>query len=241
MDTYRRFNRFEIKYLVHHADAERLKESIAEYVRRDVHNGDHGYYDIASLYYDSPNLACFWDKLDGVKFRRKIRIRRYGRDGAGAAYLEIKQRIDQTLQKKRIAGTYAQFRSSLDRPTRQDSGSEPDAVAQEATFLVRRDQMKPRVLVGYNREAYFGKFEQGLRITFDKNLKYTRYTDGLDLDSRLQHYFLAPQYFVLEIKFNHVVPTWLCASVNRLNLQTRRVSKYCYAMNQMIFDGSIGM
>jgi len=78
--TIRKFNRFELKYLLTLQQAEEFKVALKAYLKPDEH-GD-GRYALTSLYYDSPDLRCYWEKVDGVKFRRKLRIRRYETDEA---------------------------------------------------------------------------------------------------------------------------------------------------------------
>ncbi len=76
--TIRRFNRFELKYLISLREAERFKTALRAYLLDDEHG--NGRYALTSLYYDSPDFRCYWEKVDGIKFRRKLRIRRYETD-----------------------------------------------------------------------------------------------------------------------------------------------------------------
>ena len=71
--TIRRFNRFELKYVITLQQAARFKAALRPYLLPDDH-GD-GAYTLSSLYYDSPDLRCYWEKVDGVRFRRKRRTR----------------------------------------------------------------------------------------------------------------------------------------------------------------------
>jgi SPX domain protein involved in polyphosphate accumulation len=234
------FDRFEIKYVIHHTQAAELKKIIAPFVRPDEHNGPNGFYPIVSLYYDTLGYQCFWDKIDGVKVRRKLRIRRYGNAPPDrGVVVEIKHRIDQTLQKRRAGGTFDGVVTALQTGDFAAAGVDSQQSLEEAHLMVRRGEMKPKVFVGYNREAWFGIYERNLRITFDRTLMYSRYHPSRNLESRLTDYFLNPAQFVLELKFNGEIPSWLCAALNSLDLQSRRVSKYCHAINQAYFDGRI--
>ena len=75
--TIRRFNRFELKYLITLKQAELFKKSLRAFLVADEHGGNNGSYGLDSLYYNSPDFRCYWEKVDGIKFRRKLRIRRY--------------------------------------------------------------------------------------------------------------------------------------------------------------------
>ena len=39
---------------------------------------DGAFYPIVSLYYDSPDRACYWEKVEKYQNRRKMRVRVYG-------------------------------------------------------------------------------------------------------------------------------------------------------------------
>jgi hypothetical protein len=231
-------NRFEIKYLVHYEQAERLRALIAPFVEPDPHNGSRGYYRVRSVYYDSPDFRCFRDKLDGVKFRRKLRIRQYDDDN-DTAFLEIKQRNDQSVSKRRTEGTPYGLREKMECNSSQLPESSVGGVVGEALFLVQTLQMRPRIIVGYNREAYLGKHEPGLRITLDRNLACRRYSDGAAYHARLERRFIPPHMLVLEVKFNDRVPAWACSCLNGMSLQARRISKYCSSVSMLEYGGGM--
>src|SRR5688572_18310466 len=100
----RRFNRFELKYILPIRKADLIMRDLENQTVRDSHDHSEG-YPIASLYYDSPELDFFWDKIEGIRFRRKVRIRVYPNDGYDKvtdAMVEIKQRLNKTVQKRRL-------------------------------------------------------------------------------------------------------------------------------------------
>ena len=69
----RRFNRFELKYILPLTRCARLIDELMDQIVPDRHGGSAG-YSVVSLYYDSPDLECFWSKIEGVKYRRKVRL-----------------------------------------------------------------------------------------------------------------------------------------------------------------------
>ena len=70
----RSFNRFEFKYVVPRSAAHALRDDLQGYAHPDPHSGTRG-YPIQSVYWDSPALTFFWEKIDGEKYRRKLRFR----------------------------------------------------------------------------------------------------------------------------------------------------------------------
>jgi len=108
--TIRRFNRFELKYMVTLKQAEIFKNALRAFLLPDEHGNGNGRYTLSSLYYDSPDFRCYWEKVDGIKFRRKLRIRCYVTDealtGDTPVFVEIKQRLDRVTQKRRVILPY---------------------------------------------------------------------------------------------------------------------------------------
>lgn len=231
----RHFNRFELKYVIHRNVAERFKSSIQPYMSRDPHLLEGESYRVNSVYFDSDDLMAFWEKVDGIKFRRKVRIRHYGTAVPDEAYIEIKQRIDRTIQKRRSRFAYASLISSLvdnrDWPA-------PTPVLDEARLLCYSNRLQPRILISYDRDAYFGDVDPGLRVTFDTNCRFCR--DRLFDPGPIvrRPYFLHPAQTILEVKFNHLVPGWLVSMIRRFDMTTQRVSKYCQGINHGLFGGT---
>ena len=109
--TIRRFNRYELKYVLPAWKCDAIIADLSEMTTPDTHDGARGYR-IVSLYYDSPGLDFFWAKTDGIKFRRKLRLRLYPDQSdierTTRGMVEIKQRINRTVQKRRLELPLAQ-------------------------------------------------------------------------------------------------------------------------------------
>jgi SPX domain protein involved in polyphosphate accumulation len=237
-DYVRSFNRYELKYLLDRPRAQAFLADIEGYCRPDPHADQERGYSVYSLYWDSPELDCFWEKIDGQKYRRKLRLRRYT-DGEHA-FLEIKQRIDRTVQKRRT-------RLPLELAARvfTSKGVDPqaeyeitDPVGQEALFLAHSLDQRPTVAVLYRRLAYFGNFDAELRITLDSRVQYDAHAHDIREPFETGKYVLDPQLSVLEIKFNDRVPIWLTKLVARHQLPVVRYSKYCAAVDRQWFGGT---
>ena len=232
----KRFNRFELKYAVTATQAEAVRCDLAHHMVVDDNSTDDGCYDIASLYYDTPDLAFMRAKREGIKFRRKVRIRRYGKADALAddnqpVYVEIKQRINRTTQKRRLtlplAAAYALCAGHLEGAIEDATDSE---AADEVLFLVRSLDLQPTCLVGYRREAFVGsRYEPGLRVTFDNSL-WAAQADGGLAQSNARHAIVPPQTYLMEVKANNAVPVWLASMLARHRCTLTRYSKYCAAV-----------
>ena len=227
----RRFNRFELKYIVDHRLRDVLVEEMLLNMRPDSHGDGAGAYRVSSLYYDSADHACFWAKIEGLKYRRKLRVRVYGEDTAGddvTGMVEIKQRINRTVQKRRVAlplnDAYALIEQGADFSWEDDRDR---AVAHEVVSLVGSLHLQPACVISYLRQAFVGgDYETGLRITFDSELSCRGPEYGLGAGAP-KHFFISPDIMVMEVKVNDTVPLWVARMLNRHNCQLQRISKYC--------------
>lgn len=233
----KQFNRFELKYIVPIATRDAFLDDLRAQVLADPRGGPTSSYAVTSLYYDSPDLTCLRAKLDGVRYRRKLRIRRYGglAEPNPLAMVEIKQRIGRTTQKRRLA-------LPLDDAFRLCAGgddmewSEPAdaAVATEVEFLVRSLLLRPTCVIGYVRQAFVGsRYEPGLRITLDYGLWSALPSGGLTAGAE-RHFFLPPDRLVLEVKANNAVPLWVSNMLARHHCALTRYSKYCAGLTRLI-------
>jgi hypothetical protein len=175
--TVRKFNRFELKYMITLQQAERFKRALGAFLVPDEHGSTYGRYALASLYYDSPNFRCYHEKMDGIKFRRKLRIRRYetGEEMTDETpvYVEIKQRVDRVTQKRRVSLPYWEaLRLCNDRKIPVHGGSDK-AIIDEIYVFAWQYNLRPVSIVRYDRQAYIGtEYDLGLRVTFDTHLTF---------------------------------------------------------------------
>ena len=231
-------NRFELKYLVPHDRAAAFIAALTPYVRPDAHAADHQGYAVYSVYWDSDDFALFWEKIEGLKDRRKLRVRRY--EGADYGFVEIKHRTDRTLEKRRVRlgldDLYRWFREPGSDAWPED---DPPPVVSEALHMRERLRLRPRVAISYRRRAFFGAFEPDLRITFDRWIQYdTRSTDIAAMFDQ-GRYVVDPRVVVMEVKYSDRAPLWLCGLVSSFGLQMTRLSKYCTAVDQAYFGSRL--
>lgn len=229
--TIRKFNRFELKYLLTLKQAEQFKSGLRNYLVPDEHGNNNGRYTLSSLYYDSPGLRCYWEKENGIKFRRKLRLRRYETGEVlteeTAVFLEIKQRIDRVTQKRRAILPYGEALRLCNDRQMPDYAPEDKSVIEEIFVFLWQYNLRPMSIVRYDRQAFMGtEYDIGLRVTFDTSLSFQ--THPLHLHERPSDLpLLSPNLVVMEIKVNERIPTWLTEMIAAHDLQLIRVSKYC--------------
>jgi SPX domain protein involved in polyphosphate accumulation len=237
-DAIRSINRFELKYLAHRDVVSEFIRSLGGYVYTDPNSNDEGGYPIYSLYCDSAGLSLFWEKIEGLKFRRKVRFRRYG--NGQDVFLEIKQRVDRTLQKRRVRWPLDQVVQTFCSGGDLDGHEQKlDPVSAEVFFLWSHYGLEPRMAISYRRRAFFAVFESDLRITFDTRVQYN--SQDLDIVRPFEtgKYVVEPDSVIIEVKFNERVPLWLCKIISKYGLQLVRLSKYCTAVDREFFHGAL--
>ncbi len=227
----RHFNRYELKYTVHASTYRALVRDLVNFMVPDAHGDGDGFYRVTSLYYDSPDLSAYWSKLDGLKYRRKLRLRIYpGADirQVQRGFVEIKQRTNRTVQKRRLVLPLADAERLC---AGQEISSELDAAdvvtASEVNYLVRAQHLRPRAIVSYRRRAYVGsRFESGMRLTFDMQLQGR--VHALEVAEVARNRYVAPpDWLIMEVKVNDRIPAWMVAMLAKHECQLTRVSKYC--------------
>jgi SPX domain protein involved in polyphosphate accumulation len=229
--TLRTFNRYELKYLVSLQQAEKVKTDLQRYVVPDEHGHCNGRYALSSLYYDSPGLRCYRESKDGLKFRRKLRIRHYETGAVfsdeSPVFLEIKQRYDRVTQKRRTVLPYHEaLRLCNDRQI-PDHEPEDHALIEEVYVFLWQCNLRPASIVRYDRQAFVGtEHDRGLRVTFDTSLSFQ--AQELHLHSQPTGLPMLPSNrVVMEIKVNERVPYWMTDMIAAHNLQRVGLSKYC--------------
>ena len=227
--------RHELKYQVSLGEAERFFEDVMPYCEYDKHADETHSYEIASTYYDSPELRFYVDREESVGYRRKIRLRSYNNDGkAVALFVEIKEKHKQFVSKKRIN---MKDQSILEMGIPHNKIPLPLVIEhledspekREMEYLGNRLNLQPVVIVRYVRQALIPTFENDMRITLDTRIS----GGGEDLpvyDPSKEKLVLGADQGVLEIKSNHGIPLWLNSALSRSSFVQPRYSNYALAV-----------
>lgn len=224
------FNRYEIKYIIDELAVPALREELAARMDTDP-NSPHGGYPVNSLYYDTQDLLFYWEKIEGLRFRRKVRMRLYGDPvectNDSTVHVEIKQRVNRVTQKRRLALPYGEARNWLDERHRPDCPPERQGFVNEVSNLVSTLDLRPVATTGYLREAFVGReIDAGLRVTIDHRV-HGRDRDFHFASGGENRMIIPPKLAIVELKANERVPYWATDLAARLDLSVVRISKYC--------------
>lgn len=236
MTVVKAFNRFELKYFIKAERYRALVADLSHFMQPDEHGDVDGFYRIISLYYDSPDFACYRSKIEGLRFRRKLRLRIYQSPGQELSsidkgFVEIKQRFNRTTQKKRVILPLEEAKLlCAGERTPEGLDARDTTTAAEISYLVRAMQLRPAAIVSYRRRAFVGgRYETGMRLTFDQQLEGR--THALEVNQVAKNYhFLPLDWVLMEVKVNERIPTWLVALLGKYECSLQKISKYCAAL-----------
>ena len=172
-------SRFEHKYIIGEEQALQVRDFIRSRLELDEHGvGKPNFsYPVHSLYLDSDDLKLYWSTINSDSERFKLRLRFYDDDPDAPVFFEIKHRVNNKCRVKKRAGAR---RDAVDRLLDAHTPWWPDLLAQDPEQLLaiqefsermRELQARPRVHVGYFREAYMSRNDNSVRLTMDREVR----------------------------------------------------------------------
>lgn len=213
--------RHELKHTIAPGEDLILAGRLRKIFPHDAHADDCGSYRVCSLYFDTPADTALRQKVDGVNRREKFRIRYYGGD-LSFIRLEKKFKINGLCGKRSTKLTAEQVRLLLSGD--MDFLLNGDTLMQELYSKMKGQQLAPRTIVTYDREAFL--FAPGnVRITLDRNVRSG--LSSLDfLNPGLPHTPVSDRMTVLEVKYDEFLPEIVKMAVQVPNTQASAYSKY---------------
>lgn len=222
------FDRIEKKYLITKDDKKELLKTIKKHMKKDSYHKSEVY----NLYFDTDNYDLIIQSIDQPIFKHKLRARSY--KGYDRVFLEIKTKLrGRDLNpgyKRRVMITYDDFdelvkgkKTAVELAAKTQETPHDLQIAKEVDHLIQHHDLKPKLLVLYNRESYKG--DDGLRITFDENLKYRDKNLSLIKGKRDKIYFKDKRDTIMEIKAHGVLPLWLVQILSENKLYPQQFSK----------------
>ncbi len=222
------FDRVEKKYLITSAQKKKLLKTIKKYMQPDGYHKSEVY----NIYFDNDNYDLIIQSIDHPEFKEKLRARSYG--GYDRVFLEIKTKIkgiDANVgYKRRVMITHKDFAELVDGKTtlaelsaRSIENNNDLQIAKEVDYLISHFNLKPKILVYYDRESYKG--EDNLRITFDENLKYSHQNLSFTKGKRDKIYFKDKRNVIMEVKAHGIIPLWLAEIMSAEKIYPQQFSK----------------
>lgn len=234
------FNRFEIKYQISIPKRDNVIRHIKPFMELDPYIKNNHNYEVRSLYFDSLFKKAYYEKIDGIKTRIKLRIRYYPNvqnKESKRVFIELKRKLNEIIVKSRILVPFEDALEIIDADTNkarifyENASKEDKKVLEEIWFLYKRFNLRPVCIVCYYRQPYMSKVEDRFRITFDTNVKVRNYNFDLNFGGGSK-YIVPPQICVMEVKFTSFIPNWAVIIVQRNNVIQEKISKFASGLEK---------
>jgi hypothetical protein len=215
-------HRNELKYLINVHQKKVMANRLSRICQRDPFSDRDGGYLVSSLYFDDYKQSAFFEKVNGIRERKKFRVRIYNHQ-PDVIKLERKTKRGIAIQKSHVPIS----REEYDSLVGGDAGflrHKDDVVARDFYIYYQTKYLRPRVVVEYRREAFI--YEYGdVRITFDYYLKAG--VTKKDLFSNGYMISAIPQdQIILEVKYTGYFPDVIRNIIQIGSLQWQSSSKY---------------
>ena len=215
--------RHELKFKISDSAAEILKHKLSLVMNKDRYaKYKDGSYTIKSLYFDDRESNSYYEKVNGVLYRKKYRIRVYNEDDKFIR-LEKKVKHNNLTAKEQILISKDVYSKILDG--RIDEIGDTEGLLLEFISEMKRRALVPSIIVEYHRTAYTYPVSD-VRVTFDSNIKSGLYNYDI-FDSSIPLYDVNEKgKQVLEVKFNEILPLHIACLLQDIPSCREAVSKY---------------
>lgn len=216
--------RNEIKFVINKDTAEILKNKLSHLMDIDANSTseDNSYF-IRSLYFDDTYSNAYYEKIDGVEYRKKYRIRLYNLD-TSFIRLECKYKHENKTSKDQIL-----IDKSICDKIINGNIEELDISGNNllTKFVIdyRSRNLKPSIIVDYKRLAYTYPVSD-VRVTFDSKIRSGRYGYNLYDEDLTTYKIIDDNEVVLEVKFNDILPEQIAIVLSTVPMIRQAFSKF---------------
>lgn len=232
--------RFELKYAIPASCRDRIVDIVRDYAVPDANGVDIGGgaigYHVFSLYFDRPDCHDYFERLESLRIRNRLRIRTYGSPGQKQpVFLENKRKYEDRVVKHRVKVADADSWAASTHPT--PWGHFGESCKGRGRFSVDDFSMRveagrePMTVVSYRREVFVDpKPEVRIRLTVDHDVGACRSHDLRNLHAPPTHHLIPPDWVVLEFKFDGDKPLWMRKIAKEFRLRAEPISKFGLSM-----------
>ena len=233
-------SRIECKYLIKNKMIPELRNMLIPHMVLDKYSERHPdkQYTVRSIYFDTRRMDYYHDKLAGLKRRKKLRIRGYDIPADDSlVFLEIKRKNGPTITKSRAPMYFAEHIDFISEGNLDKYSDVLKTVvngyqdAKNFLYHLYTSNLVPTIKIVYEREAFFYKFDQKVRVTIDKNLRSSLIVDSERLYEEENIRYGLPSKSILEVKVYGDIPLWLQHIISSLKLQQQALSKYTISID----------
>lgn len=226
------FKRREEKYLLTQNQYNYLLNKISNYIEKDK------YYEsnICNIYFDTDNFDLIKNSIEKPLYKEKVRLRSYNiPESEDKVFFEIKKKYNGISNKRRITLKLNEFNNYYLYNQIPNCNKQ---IYKELDYIMKNNNLKPKVFLAYNRLSYYSKEDKDFRITFDNNLRYRILDLDLNLGDCGKKYCKEDTY-ILEIKSLSSIPLWLVKVLSELKIFPTSFSKYGSIYKKLYREESI--
>ena len=239
MNKIQSFSRYEFKFLLDRKRANLIEKECRFFMKYDenINKKFDNRYFVRSLYFDNIFSSNFYEKVDGMKSRKKYRLRTYSKKENlnKPIFLEIKGRSNQRTYKNRTKINFNDLHIFFDKNKYLDLlkiyGKE-NLVINSFLFDSYKKNIFPRVLIDYRRRPYVNKNGLNFRLTFDSQIMSSKTNMLFDKNNSLSWEECRAGYTVLEVKFERSITPWFHRIIQNYDLERLSISKFVMGIEQ---------
>lgn len=215
--------RNELKYYISNLEYQAMVNKLEQVLKPDDYSEPRVGYFVRSLYFDSFDDECLYEKQSGDMFRSKYRMRIYDTK-SDIVKFEIKNKANNQIFKETAS-------ISKESAYKIINGNYDELLAYKNPILNKifkkftENQYKPKVIIDYTRDAFMFDFFN-LRITFDKDL----YSCNTDFDLFSDNLHTIPVILegkqIMEIKYETALPEYIHRTLQLDAVERMAISKY---------------
>lgn len=214
--------RHEKKYTLSWHEFQIINNKLQHILKRDANCPKEG-YEVKSLYFDNPYDFALTQKVDGDDLRHKFRIRVYNND---FSYLKLEKKSKSNVMTHKSSAFLTKEESlNITNGNYDFLLDKEDDFYQQFFYKLSHQGYKPKVIVKYNRIAYTYPVSN-VRITFDSMIKKSEQVDKFYNTDNGYMAVYHPKEVIMEIKFDHSLPTFIRQMIQSPHVMSSAASKY---------------
>ena len=212
------FERVETKYVLTKEEYELLMKKIHKHLNQD----EYFKTTICNIYFDTDNYDLINKSIDKPIYKEKVRLRSYNVPNlSDYVFFEIKSKFKGTVYKRRVKIKLSDYYNYLIN----HQYDENNQIMKEIDYLITRYNLKPKLMLSYDRTSYYDKDNKNFRITFDQNIRSRDDELNLEYGDAGKLYFDKPMY-IMELKSLGSLPIWFTKVLSNLKIYPKSFSKY---------------
>ena len=218
--------------MISEAQAQQLLAGIGSELQADV----YGEYTVCNLYLDTERYDLIRTSLAKPIYKEKLRLRSYGiPKKKERVFLELKKKYKHVVYKRRVKLCADEAERYLTEGVLPPIDTQ---IFREIDWAMQMYRPTPKLFLAYDRQAFSGKEDPTLRLTFDRRIRFRterlRLSEGDDGEE-----LLPSDRVLLEIKCSGAMPLWLSRRLSELAVYPTSFSKYGRSFERLCARGEL--